>query len=84
MANSANQDQTPQVAASYLGFHCLPAECYIEIRINMKNTIQHPFKQKWTVDNGGKFHSALNNGLNSQVLFYLYPNNFIDSISLYM
>ena len=52
----------------------------------MKNTIQHPFKQKWTVpiDNGGRFHSAFNNGLNSQVLFYLYLNNYIDSISLYM
>ena len=42
------------------GPHCLLAESSFKIWIKMKNTTQHPLKQKWTVriDNGGKFHSA--------------------------
>ena len=47
----------PHNAASDQSLDCLLTEYPIKIQTKMKNTTQHPLKQKWTVQigDGGKF-----------------------------
>ena len=52
--------QTVHIAASDQGLHFVLTECSIKFWIEMKKTMQQPFKRKWTgpVNKAGAFHSA--------------------------
>ena len=60
IGDSADPYQTPHYGVAGQALHCFLTDCYIKIKLKIKNTTHQHLKQKQTdpTDNSGNFHLA--------------------------